>query len=364
MSLHAATSTYLSDATLPLGVDIPQFGLSVAINGDEALVAAPKQPAKAFGSVSVYVKDSSGTWSGETTFSYAHSAIDAGSYLPCNGIAIEGDTAVLGVPDANGSQGVVQILERTGSGWIQSQVLSASTPSAFELFGCGVGISGNTIVVSAPGHSGTGAGYVFIHQSGGWALQAQLTATGAAAKDAVGLAAAIDGDLIVLGAPHSSSNKGATYVFRRSGSTWSEAKKLVAADGAADDQFGAAVALSNGTVAVGAPEWSAGQGAVYIYTGSTFAPQSSPLSVTSQRFGSAVSISGNRLLVGAVGSNDAYAYTRSGNQWYQRAPFLDVGASRLGGAVAISGSDAIIGAVAGDHAYIVHDDEIFGNGHE
>jgi hypothetical protein len=68
--------------------------------------------------------------------------------------------------------------------------------------------------------------------------------------------------------------------------------------------------------------------------------------------------------VGAVGSNDAYAYTRSGNQWYQRAPFLDVGASRLGGAVAISGSDAIIGAVAGDHAYIVHDDEIFGNGHE
>ena len=364
MSLHAATPTYLSDATLPPGADIPQFGLSVAISGNEALVAAPKQSGETFGTVFLYDKDSSGTWSGETNFSYAHSIIDAGSYLPCNGIAIDGDTAVVGVPEAMGDHGIVQVFERQSSGWIQSEVLSATTPSAFESFGCSVGLSGDTLVVSAPGHLGKGAAYVFIRQSTGWVQQAQLTATGAAANDAVGLAAAIDGDVVVLGAPHSDSDKGATYVFRRSGTTWSEVKKLQAADGSANDQFGAAVALSNDTVVIGAPDWGAGQGAVYIYSGATFAPQSSPLSLTAQHFGSAVSVSGNRMIAGAIGSNAAYAYTRDGIDWYQRDAFSSTGISRFGGAVAISGSAAIIGSLGEDHAYIVHDDELFGDNYE
>lgn len=298
------------------------------------------------------------------TLSYAHSTIDSGSYLPCNGIAIDGDTAVLGVPEAAGGHGIVEVFQLDSSGWAQTEILSAQMPSAFETFGCSTAISGGTMVVSAPGHAGVGAAYVYVRRAAGWELQSQLTATGAATNDAVGLSASIDGDVVVLGAPYSNSNKGAAYVFRRSGTTWSEVKKIVATGGSADDQFGATVAVSNGTIVVGAPDYNARQGAVYIYSGSTFTPQSSPLTKMAQRFGSAVAVSGNRLIVGAIGSNAVYAFTREGLEWYQRQVFDDVSTSRLGGAVAISGSDAIIGALGADRAYIVHDDQIFGDGYE
>ncbi|HEX4480687.1 MAG TPA: FG-GAP repeat protein [Rudaea sp.] len=366
MSSQGATLTYLSDITLPMSGDIPQFGLSVAISGNEALVAAPKQSDKASGFATAYFKDASGTWqmSVGTTLSYAHSAIDASSYLPCNGVAIDGDAAVLGVPEAAGGHGIVEVFQLDSSGWGQTDVLSAQMPSAFETFGCATAISGDTMVVSAPGHAGVGAAYVFVRQAAGWELQSQLTATSAAANDAVGLSASIDGDVVVLGAPHSNANKGAAYVFRRSGTTWSEVKKLIAAGGSADDQFGATVAVSNGTIVVGAPDFNAGQGAVYIYSGTAFTPQSSPLTETAQRFGSAVAVSGNRVIVGAIGSNAAYAYTREGTEWFRRQTFGDLSTSRFGGAVGISGSDAIIGAMGVDHAYIVHDDQIFANGYQ
>ncbi len=361
---YAATSTYLYDATLPLGGVHRGFGLSVAISDKVALVAAPTQSGDTFGTIFGYERDVGGAWSGETTFPYVHFAIDAGSYMPCNGLALDGDIAVVGMPDANGGKGVAQVMERGSSGWALVQTLSASSPSAFESFGCGVGVSGNTMVVSAPGHSGTGAAYVFMRGSSGWELQAELAPTGAAANDAVGLADAIDGDLVVLGAPYSNSDQGAAYVFRRTGTTWTQIEKLLASDGAPNDEFGASVSVSNDTVAVGAPERSGGEGGVYIYAGASFVPQSSPLWITGHGLGSAVALSGNRMIVGDIGSNSAYAYTRSGTRWYMRAAFVDTGATRLGNAVAISGSNAVIGAVAGDRAYVVHDDEIFGNGHE
>ena len=363
MFAHAATRSYISDATLPLGADIPQFGVSVAISGNEALVAAPKQSGMMFGSVTLYRKGSGG-WAQETTFAYPEPAHDFSSYVGLSGIAIEGDTAVIGLSSANSGAGSVQIFERRDMvGWVLSQTLTVPSPSAFESLGASVALSGTSLIVGAPGHSGTGAAYVFVHDRFGWNLQATLLTADATSGDTAGFSVAIDGDLAVLGAPHASSDRGAGYVFSRSGTVWSQVRKLFG-DTLASERFGASVAVSGDTVVVGSPERNAGDGAAYVYDGPTFLPESARLSEIATNFGSAVAVSGNRLFVGAIGSNAAYAYTRGGTQWHQREMFSDISTSRMGNAVSISGSEAIIGSFGDDHAYLVYDDQIFADGLE
>jgi hypothetical protein len=105
--------------------------------------------------------------------------------------------------------------------------------------------------------------------------QAKLTATDGAAFDDFGLSVAVDGDTAVVGAFNddvgANANQGSAYVFTRTGSTWTEQAKLTAADGAADDEFGARVAVSGDTALVGVPSDDVGgnqeQGSAYVFTG-------------------------------------------------------------------------------------------------
>jgi hypothetical protein len=367
LSAQAEISIYHLDQALPLGAGAPpQFGLAVAIDGDRLVVTSPNTPSHPYSVAGFYTLDSSKGWIGESGLEYDHIAVDAGSYLPCNPIALLNDVLLVGVADSPGGGGKVLVAQHTGSDWNFSSVLSPATPSAFESFGCSVGLSGDTIVIGAPGHSETGAGYIFVRQPDkSWVFQSQLVASAASKNDAVGLSAAIDGDLAVLGAPHANSDEGAVYVFKRSGSTWTNVKKLSASGGVAGDQFGASVAVSNGTIVVGAPERDSGQGAVYIYSGASFNDQPFPSSPPDTNFGSAVALSGNRLIVGAIGGASAYAYTRSGMKWYERGLILHGSIySRLGGSVAISGTTAVVGAMGVNSAYVLHDDQIFANGYQ
>src|SRR4051794_18716706 len=76
---------------------------------------------------------------------------------------------------------------------------------------------------------------------------------GFAGDDALGLATAVQGNTLVLGAPFDAKHRGAAYVFERTGDEWRQTGKLTASDGAESDQFGASVALDGDTVVVGAP---------------------------------------------------------------------------------------------------------------
>jgi hypothetical protein len=87
--------------------------------------------------------------------------------------------------------------------------------------------------------------------------QAQLTALDGSSNDWFGYSVAVSGDTALVGAPlHSvSANaaQGAAYVFVRSGTTWSQQAQLTATDGAANDNFGTAVAIDGDTALVGSP---------------------------------------------------------------------------------------------------------------
>ena len=189
--------------------------------------------------------------------------------------------------------------------------------------------------------------------------QAELTASDAAANAGFGGAVAIDVDTAVIGAPEigqtgTPSGKGEVYVFTRSGTAWAQTAKLTAADGQTGDAFGFSVALSNGTVIVGAPRKNGFAGAVYVFTqsGGNWIQQAElGAPGPSAYFGYSVALTGNTLAIGDPNSVDAgvtgavYVFARSNGVWNQQATLAasDPSAERFGFSVAMSGGTMAVG---------------------
>ncbi len=210
------------------------------------------------------------------------------------------------------------------------------------------------------------AAFLFGLPAGSLALdtptQTRVTASDAAASGYLGYSVAISGDTIVAGAVYQDSYAGAAYVFTRSGSTWNQQQKLTASDPAAWDRFGCAVAISGDTIVVGASSKSSYTGAAYVFTrsGSTWSQQqklTASDAATSDYFGFSVAISGDTVVAGAWGKSSsagaAYVFTRSGSTWSQQQKLTaSDGASgdRFGISVALAGETLVAGAHTANNA--------------
>ena len=148
------------------------------------------------------------------------------------------------------------------------------------------------------------------------AEQSKLTASDAVAEDRMGNSVDIDGDIAVVGAyRHDGAggpNDGAAYDFERDGASWGQTAILTASDASADDEFGW-VAIDGDVIVVGAPGYdgAAGvdQGIAYVYVkppgGWTDMTETAVLLPTDiaadYRFGSVVAVWGDAIVVGAFG---------------------------------------------------------------
>src|SRR5947207_2906261 len=179
-----------------------------------------------------------------------------------NSVGISGDTAVIGAPGKSGVTGAAYVFVRTGNIWSQQQKLTASDAAAGDVFGFAVGISGDTAVIGAPNISGgTPAAYVFVRSGSVWSQQQKLTAGDprTAVDDAFGFSVATRGATALTCTTLSGS------VFVRSGSVWSQQQKLTASDPAVNDGFGFAVGMSGDTAVIGAYNKSSATGAAYVF---------------------------------------------------------------------------------------------------
>ncbi len=160
------------------------------------------------------------------------------------------------------------------------------------------------------------------------------------------------------------ANQGSAYVFTRSGTTWTEQAKLTASDGATDDYFGWAAAVSGDTVVVGAYHDDVGtnvdQGSVYVFTrsGSTWTQEATLTAsdgAAHDYLGYSLAITGDTVVVGAsgddIGANadqgSAYTFVRSGTTWTERTKLTaSDGAAhdRFGWSAEISGDTVAVGA--------------------
>ena len=359
------------------------FGLSVAASGDTVVVGAPFESRSATGV------------NGDQT-----------------------DTSFL-------TAGAAYVFVRTGTHWRQEAYLKASNTDAGDYFGSSVAISGDTVVVganressSATGVNGdgsnnsaidSGAAYVFVRNGTNWSQQAYLKASNAEGAglyygDLFGSSVAVSGDTIVVGALLEASNAtgvngdqndnsmlyaGAAYVFVRTGETWSQQAYLKASN-TGHDLFGRSVAVSGDTVVVGADEEFSsatgvngdqsdntvpGAGAAYVFvrTATNWAQQAylkASNTGTNDLFGFSVAISGDRVVVGAIGegssatgvngnqndnsaatSGAAYVFVRTGTNWSQQAYLKasNTGSNdSFGQSVAVSGDTVVVGAYQED----------------
>ena len=184
-----------------------------------------------------------------------------------------------GAADATSASGAAYVFTRSGSSWTEQAILRASDAQAFDYFGTSVSINGDGTYIAigaayAPANARNGAIYVFTRSGSTWSQQAKLTASDGEGSDYLGWSIAIssDGKHIIAGARYEDggsgnplSNAGAAYIFSRSGSSWSQAKKLSASDATASDVFGYHTAISNDGTYVMAGARDKGPGAAYIY---------------------------------------------------------------------------------------------------
>jgi hypothetical protein len=181
-------------------------------------------------------------------------------------VSVSGDTVVVGASKKDSNSGVAYVFVRSGSSWIQQAKLTSSDIAIDDWFGDSVVVSGDTIVVGAPGKDSVrGAAYIFVRSGTIWSQQAKLTPSDAADNDRFGGSVAISGDTVVVGASLKNSATGAACVFVRSGSNWIQQAKLNASDITDGDWFGESVSISGATIIVGAPGKNSNGGVVYVF---------------------------------------------------------------------------------------------------
>jgi len=287
-------------------------------------------------------------------------------YFGC-AIAVDGDTALIGAPGSDSNNGSVYVFARTGATWTQQQILTASDSGVVDCFGVRVALEGDTALIGADDEGSmdsSGAVYVFTRTGAIWTEQQKLTPSDGAAGDLFAVVT-LDGDTALIGAACDDDNgndSGSAYIFTRSGTTWTQQAKLLAADGQAGDWFGGPVSLSDDTALIGV--WISGlstddPGSAYVFTrtGTTWTQQAMLLgsdSAPGDSFGYSVSLEGDTAFVGAANDDDngdysgsAFVFTRTGTTWTQQAKLLASDGTHwawFGCHLSLNGDTALIGA--------------------
>ena len=292
------------------------FGWSVSLHGDYAVIGAcyDDDNGNESGSAYIFHRD------GENWSQQAKLIADDGENSDNFGIsvAIHGDYAVVGASkndqEAENS-GAVYVFHRDGQSWTQQVKLTADDAESEDAFGYSVSIDGDYIVIGASldddNGNNAGSAYIFYLDNDSWTQQAKLTAGDGAARDGFGNVVDISGEYVLTSAfldDDMGGNSGSAYIFHRSDQSWMQQIKLTAGDGESDDWFGYSVSIDGDRAVVGALN-SDGCGSAYVYyqIEGSWLHQHKVLAGDLEEdddFGISVSNSGEYGIVGASGKDD------------------------------------------------------------
>ena len=277
------------------------FGYSVSVSNNIIVVGAPYENASGLADAgSAYIFDINGNEIKKIQASDAEASDQFGISVACSenrivvGARYEDSTA--------SGAGSVYIFDIHGN---QISKIQASDAETSDYFGNYVACSDNRIVVGAAYEDSTasGAGSVYIFDLNGNEL-AKIQASDAQGDDLFGYSVACSDNRIVVGAAYedsTASGAGAAYIFDLNGN---ELVKIQASDAQADDYFGTSISCTNNRIVVGAyseDTTAAGAGAAYIFDidGNELAKIQASDAQSVDFFGRAVSVSDNRIVVGA-----------------------------------------------------------------
>lgn len=264
-------------------------------------------------------------------------------------VSIDGDLAVVGVPyqdyDENGENsepeaGAVFVYRRNRDSWEFAYKIVAGDREAGDNFGYSVSLKGGILVVGSPVNAtnaaqlnpvvGAGAAYVYDLTATEATFSAKLVPTSRDENDNFGSSVKVFERMVFVGSYKHGRNEneeldapeaGAVWAFIRDNNTgvWNPSKKIVAGgnDRNPNDNFGSAISAHKNTLVVGVPSFDyvnkgtdlkANAGAAYVFEWRTDHWAFKSLIIAPDReagdmFGSAVSVFDKRIAISAPGKN-------------------------------------------------------------
>ncbi len=339
--------------------------------------------------------------------------------------------------NSNALSGAVYVYKRSGTTWTQEAYIKAVNSDANDRFGNSLSLSGETLAVgsfyeasnqtsitngtTASSNNSipeSGAVYVYKRTGSAWAQEAYIKAVNNNSEDRFGYNVSLSGDTLAVGVVQEDSNQttitngatassdnsnfasGAVYLYKRSGSSWTQQAYIKATNNNIVDAFGISLSLSGDSLSVGASNESSNQvvitnginassdnsnnasGAVYVYRrlGNTWFQEAYIKAANNNAndfFGYSTSLSGDLLSVGAyqedsnqttitngatasadnsnTSSGAVYIYKRNGISWTQEA-YIKAANSNTGDvfgfSTSLSGNTLVVGAYAEDSSQI------------
>lgn len=340
------------------------FGLAVALDGDVAIVGASEDDDNGSTAGAAYVYRFDGmSWSEEQKL-LASDGADSDSFG--RGVAVHGDVAIIGAPFASvggNSYGKAYIFRYDGSTWNEEQQLVSSDPAFLGLFGLAVDIDGDVAVLGAYRND---RAYVYRFNGTTWSEEQILQASSTQEGDEFGWSVSLAGERVLVGAPRARSNDGAAYEFGFTGTSWAQRATLFASDGTPFDAFGSSVSFDGTRALVGASRDSdvepvAGSLYAFEYDGTNWAETQKLTrtpSMVAQEFGHVVDFEGDTAIVGTAQSSElgvgsVFVYRHDGSSWTASQSFEAGDGSDsdyFGYALTVSGDRLLVGSAGADAA--------------
>jgi hypothetical protein len=290
-------------------------------------------------------------------------------------VAIRDRLAAVGAPlmDRNEyrrDSGAVYILEHFNSGWHQIAKIEHSDGNKDDKFGTAVAFDGSCVLIGAPSNVvfllqeerfsyRYGTLFSFCPKETHWVEnQKILSPYGGIVPNYKGRfasALAISGDTLAVGSP---DEKGSAFVYKKNGVTgeWIYQTTIVPQGSTSlADRFGTSLSLSDGLLAVGAPEAERfGSGAVYLYRE---VPGGWEEQAKLHRyeywptrdFGTSVFLANDRLFVGDPGAEEGviHVFRSAQGEWQLDTSIVQPGDSRysyFGRSLTFSQNSLLVGA--------------------
>lgn len=365
------------EASTPRDGDL--FGYGTAVCGDTIVVGAFSDSfsgGSGPGAAYVYVRNSEGRWAQQAVLT-ASDGVPGDNFGVS--VAVSGDTAIVGAyrndHDGRSDAGAAYVFVRSCGVWTQQAKLIAGDSGTGDLFGFPVAVENNVVAVGARhndnlGGSDAGAAYIFTRSAGAWTQRSKLTASDAASGDQFGYPIASSGRTIMIGArgdDHAGGvDAGSVYVFEEAGGSWTQQARLSASNAAASDDFGVSIAVSGDIAVIGA-EYAdrmnaTDTGAAYIFerfngVWTQQAELTANDAASNDVLGISAGIRGDSVIVGSYSNNSsrgaAYVFARSPTGWTQQAKLTIADASpgdQFGYQIAVGGDIAVVGMNRDDHS--------------
>jgi len=244
------------------GVAFDEFGASVSLSGNVAIVGSAQHGAGGSHTGSAYIYLHTGNNQQWSEVARLHATDLQQNAFFGNSVVVHGNTAVVGAYKADGNAGAVYVFQSvTGDGSNWTRVAKIPAPAGAAGFGAKVDFDGNSLLIGAS-TSASDFGSAYLYRQGidpnQWSLLATLPQSDPGFGDEYGDAVALAGHIAVVAASRnlgSGNHSGTIYIFDQNAGGpdhWGLVQRFAPSDISANAEFGWAIGIDQQTIAVGA----------------------------------------------------------------------------------------------------------------